>query len=119
MARRCRIAAHAGDRRRDPEGAQAYLRRQYTTIAVVGIVVSSLSASPGLRVGDRFRDRRRAVRRGRLHRHERVGARQRADRAGRHASLAAGLDVAFKAGAITGMLVAGLALLGVAGYYSC
>ena len=33
-------------------------------------------------------------------------------------SLAQGLDLAFKAGAVTGMLVAGLALIGVAGYYA-
>jgi K(+)-stimulated pyrophosphate-energized sodium pump len=100
------------------EGAAAYLNRQYTTIGIVGIVVAiilffvfdwtvavgyligavlsgaagylgmNISVRSNLRVAD--------------------GARQ---------GLARGLDIAFKAGAVTGMLVAGLALLAVSVYY--
>ncbi len=98
------------------EGAQAYLRRQYLTIAAVGIVifvVLGFLLSWPVAIG--FAHRRDPLRRGRVHRHERLGARQRAHRAGGVALARRGLDISFKAGAITGMLVAGLALLGVAG----
>ena len=65
------------------EGAQAYLRRQYTTIAGVGVVVFIAPRPPAfVDGGDRVRDRRHPVRRRRLYRHERLGARQRAHRAG-------------------------------------
>ena len=66
------------------EGAQAYLKRQYTTIAIVGVVIFVIVGYLlGWLVGDRLPDRRGALGRGRLHRHERLGARQRAHRAGR------------------------------------
>jgi len=65
------------------EGAQAYLKRQYMTIAVVGILIFALLAyflgmlvAAGFAIG-------RCCRCGRLHRHERLGSRQRAHRAGR------------------------------------
>jgi K(+)-stimulated pyrophosphate-energized sodium pump len=63
----------------------------------------------------RLRDRRDPFGRGRLHRHEHLGARQRAHRRRRADGLQQGLTLAFRAGAITGMLVAGLALLAIAG----
>ena len=100
------------------EGASAYLNRQYMTIGIVGVVISHPDHLPGLSGRHRLPDRRRAVGLHRLHRHERLGAGQRAHGPGRgQRGLAAGLDVAFKAGAVTGMLVVALGLLGVAVYY--
>ncbi len=100
------------------EGAQAYLRRQYTTIAIVGAVIlviiyfligwtealgfligavlSGLAGFAGMLIS--------------------VRANVRTAQAASE-SLAKGLSLAFRSGAVTGMLVAGFALLGVAGYY--
>ncbi len=102
------------------EGAAAYLRKQYTTIAVVAIVPflllgfyhklgwgpaigflvgASLSAAAGfigMNVAVRSNSRTAEAARG---------------------GIAPALNVAFRAGSVTGLLVVGLGLLGVAGYY--
>ncbi|MCT2400950.1 sodium-translocating pyrophosphatase [Novosphingobium mangrovi (ex Huang et al. 2023)] len=100
------------------EGAQAYLKRQYTTIAMVGVVVavilaitldtisavgfvigailSGVAGFIGMNISVRSNVRTAAA---------------------AQTGLQAGLTLAFRAGAITGMLVAGLALLAIAIFY--
>ncbi len=100
------------------EGAQAYLRRQYLTIAGVGVVVFvvlmfvlDLSVAIGFAIGAICSGAAGFV--GML---VSVRANVRTAEGARH-GLARGLDIAFKSGAVTGMLVAGLALLAVVVYY--
>jgi K(+)-stimulated pyrophosphate-energized sodium pump len=101
------------------EGAGAYLNRQYTTIGLVGIVIAIIvsllltwQVGVGFVIGAIL-----SAAAGYIGMNISVRANVRTAEAARK-GLAEGLAIAFRAGAVTGMLVAGLALLAVAGYYT-
>jgi K(+)-stimulated pyrophosphate-energized sodium pump len=101
------------------EGAEAYLRRQYLTIALVGVVILAIllvligwREALGFLIGALLSGAAGFA--GML---ISVRANVRTAQAASE-SLAAGLSLAFRSGAVTGMLVAGFALIGVAGYFT-
>ncbi|MFP6713282.1 MAG: sodium-translocating pyrophosphatase [Rhodospirillales bacterium] len=101
------------------EGAKAYLNRQYIAIAIAGVVIG---IALGLLLGGTvaigfFIGAILSGIAGYIGMNVSVRANVRTAEAARSAGLAEGLSIAFKSGAITGMLVAGLALLGIIGYW--
>ncbi len=118
------LSASAGNERMQTiagaiqEGAKAYLNRQYTTIGLVGIVIAVVlylllgwHVAVGYLIGAILSGAA-----GYIGMHISVRANVRTTEAARQ-GLAQGLEISFKSGAVTGMLVAGLALLAVSGYY--
>jgi K(+)-stimulated pyrophosphate-energized sodium pump len=100
------------------EGAKAYLGRQYTTIAIVGVIVAVILAATlgalstiGFVIGAFLSGVA-----GYVGMNISVRANVRTAEAAR-GSLQSGLTMAFRSGAVTGMLVAGLGLLAIAGFF--
>jgi K(+)-stimulated pyrophosphate-energized sodium pump len=100
------------------EGARAYLNRQYATIAGVGVLLfilliplQNIRVAIGFAIGGLF-----SASAGYIGMNVSVRANARVAESAR-SGVARALEVAFRGGAVTGLLVVGLALLGVAGYY--